>query len=306
MSGEQNIADAVVAEAAATIDNADLVDTWVEMDEEVLPIEVRVVQSVEERMKDEPFFTAYNDQDLLTMIHDLLTRAKVPSDIIHGKALSYYHMIKAYHKKRQTKFVLRDNILLHVSGARKDYSNTADVVGSMNIKKPFAAKENDLNELYIPLPARIGDPQTWTPKQDMDVAIGNTDYVRVVERDDQPLNVIGYFKRPIDPSHNPVVHVSLAERMSDHLGRPRTWNRSKLTYKSLELSQPFDKSFEEYMSAVHNRFDVNGFSKELTELTDLESLAKMLYAYDGVEIDELTTVQQKVIFFRLMRLADLE
>lgn len=259
-------------------------DEITELDEPVLPIEIRIIQSVEERMKEAPFFNAYNDQDLLSLIHNLLAKSKVSEHIIHGKAMAYFDMIKEYHGKRQQPFKLPAHVLLHVRGDRPDYSDTAAVVANMNIKKAFLAKENDLNTQYLPIPERIGVLQPWTPKQSADVAISSdgTQRVRVLARDQVELDVIGYFKR--------------------RLTEPNAMS----AYKTLEFAAPFSEKFEAYMKAVDQHFDVNGFVKQLNELTDLETLEKMLYEYDGVSIDDLTTVQQKVILFRLMRLADLE
>ena len=249
-----------------------------ELDEPVLPIEVRIIQSVEERMNEMPFFNAYNDQDLLSLIHNLLAKSKVDERIIHGKALGYFQMIKEYHRKRQQPFKLPEHVLLHVHGERPDYSDTVAVVASMNPKKTFIAKQKDLNAQYMPIPQRIGIRQPWIPKQGADVALSEdgTQRVRVLARDQVELDVIGYFKQGL------------------------------AAYKALDFAPPFAEKFEAYMTAVDQQFDVNGFIKELNELTDLETLEKMLYEYDGVHIDDLTAVQQKVILFRLMRLADLE
>jgi hypothetical protein len=283
------------AESAAKPDL--LEEEWVRVNETVPEIEIRIIQSLGDKILEDPFFNAYSDQDLVTTIYNLLLQSDVDESLLHAKAHSYYNLIKRHIEKLQAEKYVKASIIPFIEGSRKDNEDLEQVLADMDPKQNFAQNQNTLNNLYLPIDSYITDENHWTPKQDIDVSLGGDDMssqVRVLKRDNSHLQVNGFFKVTVDPSRNRTA--LLHERMDN------SFKQTILSFEDIdELNEPLERHLEK-----RNKIDINGFIKHITEVLNFHSLGQLLYEHEGVALDELNHMQQMVIFFHLMKLADLE
>ena len=274
-----------------------LQEEWARVNETVPEIEIRIIQSLGDKILEDPFFNAYSDQDLVTTIYNLLLQSDVDEALLHAKAHSYYNLIKRHIEKLQAEKYVKASIIPFIEGSRKDNEDLEQVLADMDPKQNFAQNQNTLNNLYLPIDSYITDENHWTPKQDIDGSLGGDDMssqVRVLKRDNSHLQVNGFFKVTVDPSRNRTA--LLHERMDN------SFKQTILSFEDIdELNEPLESHLEK-----QNKIDINGFIKHITEVLNFHSLGQLLYEHEGVALDELNHMQQMVIFFHLMKLADLE